>query len=404
MKTNMKRIEFFLQAVLFSAFFIFISSCATSKKTVPVQNNSQHPLSLEMKDKRSLVGQMVMIGIPGYKLTDADRRIFRDYKIGNVILFKWNVKNAMQLRKLTLDIQKEVFANTGKKALIFVDQEGGRVSRFSRDIEKMPSALNLSEYGSEELVYTGSVATGKQLQLVGINANFAPVNDIFSNPANKVIGDRSYGRTAEDVIRFSTLVMKALDESGIVACAKHFPGHGDTILDSHHALPIVYKTYEELKSFELKPFEASIKNGIPMIMTAHILFPKIDNEFPATMSEKILTGILRKDMGFDGVIVTDSLEMNAIKDRYGIVNGAVHSIQAGADMVCLIRSEQYVIDVLEALCHEISQERLMESVQRILKVKQKLRNDVHIVSAKDLKRKIKAENEKVKAIRILVEN
>lgn len=400
----MNRIQQFLQAVFVSAFFIFLFSCATLRKTPDLQCFDYCDSSFYMMNKRALAAQMVIVGIPGYKLTDEDRRFFREYKIANVILFKWNIKNAVQLRKLTSDIQKEVYANTGRKALIFVDQEGGHVSRFSKDIEKMPSALDLSEYGSEELVYTGSVATGKQLQWVGINGNFAPVNDIFSNPANKVIGDRSYGRTAEEVIRFSTLVMKGLDESGIVACAKHFPGHGDTLLDSHHALPIVYKTYEELKSFELKPFEASIKNGIPMIMTAHILFPKIDNEFPATMSEKILTGILRKDMGFDGVIVTDSLEMNAIKDHYGIVNGAVLSIQAGADMVCLIRSEQYVIDVLEALCHEISQERLMESVQRILKVKQKLINDVHIVSAKKLKRKIKAENEKVKAIRILVEN
>ncbi|HEY1091713.1 MAG TPA: beta-N-acetylhexosaminidase [Burkholderiaceae bacterium] len=277
-------------------------------------------------------GRLVMVDIPGKSLDAETAEFLRAHQIRAVCLFRKNLGSEEEIRQLTADLR----AVMGDKALIGIDQEGGSVIR-ATSLPQAPAAMALGAIGDEALAEATGAAVARGLRYLGINWNFAPVLDINNNPANPVIAERSFGETAEAVTRLARAWMRGSLREGVACCAKHFPGHGDTHVDSHHALPTVEKSLAELEALELKPFAALAKadakgEAVPAMMTAHIVYPKIDAEHPATLSHAVLTGILRERLGYEGVIITDALMMKAVYDRYGHARSAVLALQAGADM------------------------------------------------------------------------
>ncbi len=259
--------------------------------------------------------------------------------------------------------------------LLATDQEGGRVARFGTPpFTRMPDVLAIGDRNDAPLAYEAALVTARELAAVGINWNFAPVADVNSNPDNPVIGDRSFGSTVEVVVPMVTAQVRGYREGGVLSCAKHFPGHGDTAVDSHYDLPHLPFAPDTISERELVPFRAAIEAGIPTIMTAHILFPAFDTELPATMSRSIITGLLREQLGFTGLTVTDCLEMKAIATHWGTAQGAVRAIQAGVDMVMVCHTFDRQRETREALLAaarsgEISPERVDEAVGRVLAAK-----------------------------------
>ncbi|MFR2591222.1 MAG: glycoside hydrolase family 3 protein [Ruthenibacterium lactatiformans] len=285
-------------------------------------------------DLREQIGQRLVTGFPGTELTEDFRRMVREYKISNVILFRENITDCAQLKQLCGEIQALVRRETGHGAFITADQEGGLVTRLPGDAVNVPGAMAIAATGDPENAYRAGLLTGRELRALGVNFDLAPSVDVNSNPENPVIGARSYGDTPQEVSRYANRMIRGLLDGGVLCSAKHFPGHGDTDTDSHLALPCVDKSMEELERTELLPFREAVRAGVPAVMTTHILFPQLEPEhLPATMSRRIMTGLLREQMGFDGLIVSDCMEMRAIKDHFGTVNGVVAAMAAGVDLV-----------------------------------------------------------------------
>lgn len=283
-------------------------------------------------DIRSLVGQSLMFRFEGPEFTPADREAFNHVRPGGVLFFGDNLASHGQVKALTAELQQAAREEGLPPLFIAADQEGGIVTRFPVDMITVPSAMALGPL-DEETIRESARITGKQLLEVGINTNYAPAVDININPQNPVIRTRSFGETPEMVARAGVATMRGFQDEGVIPTVKHFPGHGNTSIDSHYGLPIIDATLEELHEVELVPFKAAIAAGVPMIMTAHILFPALDTEYPATLSERILTGFLRNELGFTGVIVTDSMSMHAISKRYGDGEAAILAKQAGVDVL-----------------------------------------------------------------------
>lgn len=281
------------------------------------------------------IGQRIMAGFDGPYLDEAFIKLIKTWKIGNVILFTWNITSKEQLQELCHDIQKLVQEETGQPAFIAIDQEGGAVSRLPADATRIPGAMAIAATDDPENAYSAGRMTGRELRALGVNFNLSPVLDVNSNDANPVIGVRSYGDKPETVIRFALPMMRGLDDGGVLSCGKHFPGHGDTSVDSHLTLPIVDKSMSELWENELVPFQAAARAGIPAIMSSHILFPRLDPKLPATLSRRILTDLLREEMGYQGLVMTDCMEMKAIQHSFGTVKGTVEAIKAGVDLVLI---------------------------------------------------------------------
>ena len=285
-------------------------------------------------DERIAIGQHLFTGFTGLQLTPAFAQRMRESKIGNVILFAHNVGTAKQLKDLCADIQALVMETTGQPAFIAIDQEGGVVSRLGRDCTIVPGAMAVAATGKPENAYAAGLITGRELRPMGVNFNLAPVVDVNSNPENPVIGVRSYGEDPQEVIRYSLQMARGLTDAGVLCCVKHFPGHGDTAVDSHIGLPQVNKTLEELSACELLPFQAAVDAGIPAVMSTHILFPQLEpRKIPATMSRRIMTDLLKTHMGFQGLVLSDCMMMGAIADHYGTVSGMVAAVRAGVDLV-----------------------------------------------------------------------
>lgn len=327
---------------------------------------------------REMLGQKLVFGFHGTQLTEEFKALIRRYKIGNVILFLRNVESASQLRQLCSEIQTLIREETGYPAFIIIDQEGGMVSRLPEDAVDVPGAMALAATGNPENARLASEITIRQLQGVGANFNMAPVLDVNSNPANPVIGVRSFGDDPERVAAFGCASIAPYENSGVLCCLKHFPGHGDTAVDSHLGLPRVDKTEEELEQLELIPFRRAIAAGAPAVMMSHVLFPNIaDDQLPCTMSRRMVTDLLRKKLGFGGLILTDCMEMLAIQNHYGTPQGVVAAIRAGVDLAEISSrmdlEEASAKAVNEAAARgELNLQEIQESVERILKFKQQL--------------------------------
>lgn len=326
-----------------------------------------------------LIGQRMVVGFPGTEIDDELKDLICNYKIGNIILFRENIESIPQLKKLCSDLQQMIKYHTGHDAFIAIDQEGGMVTRLGQDAVNMPGAMAIAATGKIENAYWAGKITGEQLRSFDVNFNLAPTVDVNSNMDNPVIGVRSFGDKPERVAEYAVAMTKGLLDGGVLACAKHFPGHGDTNVDSHLGLPLVDKGLEELEQCELVPFRKVIEAGIPAVMTTHILFPKIESKkIPATMSREIITGLLREKLGYTGLILSDCMEMSAIKKYYGTVEGSIQAIKAGVDMIFISHTAKVAREVLEALVtflenDDISMKEMKESVERILKFKERLK-------------------------------
>lgn len=297
-------------------------------------------------------GRLVMVDIPGTTLDRATAAFLREQKIRSVCLFRKNIGTEAEVRALMRDLIDVL----GPEALIGIDQEGGAVVRVTF-LPQPPSAMALGASGDAARAEAVGAAVARGLKSLGINWNFAPVLDVNNNPANPVIGERSFSSDPGEVSRLAAAWMRGSLREGVACCVKHFPGHGDTHVDSHHALPTVDKSRAELDALELAPFKALAAHA-PAMMTAHIVYPQIDPERPATLSPELLGSILRRDWGYDGVVITDALMMKAVAERFGYARSAVMAIEAGADMVLAQGSPEEQLVAIHALREAFASGRL----------------------------------------------
>ncbi len=321
------------------------------------------------------IGQIVVVGLEGYTLDDNSRKMIEEYLVGGIIIFGKNVESSDQLLTLINSI-KEANSKNSIPLFISVDEEGGRVSRMPKEIKKLPTSGKIGQLNNKELSYDIGTVLAEELKMFGFNMDYAPVLDINSNPKNPVIGDRAFGADSKIVSDLGIQTMKGIQSEGVISVVKHFPGHGDTSVDSHIGLPTIEHNLERLKDFELVPFKAAIENGADAVMVAHILLNEIDPDYPSSLSKAIITDILRKDLGFNGVVISDDMTMGAIVENYKIGDAAVKAIDAGSDIVLVAHGFENGLAVInsikEALTNgTMSEERLNESVYRILNLKQK---------------------------------
>src|SRR3989338_5290484 len=320
------------------------------------------------------LGQMLMIGFHWTAISDELREMITDYGIGGVILFSRNIESTSQVKDLCNSLQKLSIKNNKKPLLIAIDQGGGRVFRLKPPFRQYPSYGELGRTGSEDAVRSNALLMADELIEIGVNMNMAPVLDVNTNPKNPIIGDRSFSSDPDIVSLLGSCVIKAFHDKGIIAVGKHFPGHGDTLSDSHLELPVVNHNIERLEDIELKPFIHAFKNGLRAVMTAHVLYPALDADYPATLSERIIKNILRKKYRFDGVVITDDLEMKAISNRYTDEDAGILSVRAGGNILLICHSHDKQLRIFDYLLKavesgEIKEERIEESFSRIMKLK-----------------------------------
>lgn len=285
------------------------------------------PAAAAPLNARQLAGRLIMVRIAGTELDAATRAFLQDNGVRGACLFRNNMRDAAQLARLNGDLRSVM----GERALIALDQEGGAVVR-STWVPAPPSAMALGAVDDTALAQRTGAAVARAVKALGFNWNFAPVLDLNNNPHNPVIAERSFGADPQRATALALAWMAGSDGEGVACCVKHFPGHGDTSVDSHRDLPTVDKPLAELERFEFAPFRQAAPLA-PAMMTAHIVYPTLDPEFPATMSRRILTDLLRQQWGYQGVIITDAMDMHAIAHRYGAGQAAVNALVAGADMV-----------------------------------------------------------------------
>jgi beta-N-acetylhexosaminidase len=317
------------------------------------------------------IGQMIMIGLRGEELTREEEKLLCDAPFGGFILFSHNLKEPEQILSLcrtVWEISKQV------PPFIAVDHEGGRVHRLPPPFTHFPPAAMLGRTGDRELARSVGRAMARELAAVGINLNFAPVLDVNSNPQNPVIGDRAFGADPATVIRVAGPLIAGLKDGGIIACGKHFPGHGDTAEDSHLEPPAVKKNRRSLRAVELPPFVFACSRRIGSLMTAHVLYPALDPTHPATLSSAIVGRLLRRELNYDGVVFADDLEMGAITKRYDLEQAVVLSVEAGVDILLFCHGADKparAFDLLrrEAERHAAFRARVEESWSRIRRLK-----------------------------------
>ena len=339
------------------------------------------------------IGQIVFVGLDGLEPNERDVELIKKYHVGGLIFFSKNIDNIEQTVKLTNSL-KSINSNNKVPLFIGIDEEGGRVSRLPKELIKIPKAKDIGIVDDVKFSNEIGKLLGYRLSLLGINMDFAPVLDIHSNPQNTVIGDRSYGNTAYIVSKHGLPVMDGIKEYNVIPVVKHFPGHGDTYIDSHIALPVVDKTKDELEGLELKPFEKAIRNGADVVMMGHILSSNIDSENPASLSKTIINGMLRDNLKFKGVVITDDMSMGAIVENYDIGEAAVRSLKAGSDivLVCFDYENQIKVlnDIMKAVNNnDISQDEIDEKVYRVLKLKDKYSiadNQIEVPNIEDINR------------------
>nr|WP_318039392.1 glycoside hydrolase family 3 N-terminal domain-containing protein [uncultured Faecalibacillus sp.] len=353
---------------------------------------------------RQKITQMMMVDFRQWKTADEEaksdftkmnsevQKIVEDYDFGSVIFFANNIKETEQSFDLTMDLQKAATKDNGIPLLITTDQEGGIVYRLGSGTA-LPGNMALGATGDVNNAKIAGEIIGSELSSLGINTTLAPVVDVNNNANNPVIGLRSYGEDAEMVGKMASAEIEGLAEYNVIGCAKHFPGHGDTATDSHYGLPMVDKSKEELLNNELKPYQVAINQGIEMIMSAHILYPQLDSttvysektkqqeKLPSTLSHKILTNLLKEEMGFKGVVVTDAMNMAGIAATYDEVQAVKLAINAGVDLICMptnitcledMSKLDAIIDGVEKAVNdgEIQESRLDDAVTRVLTLKE----------------------------------
>jgi beta-N-acetylhexosaminidase len=297
------------------------------------------------------------LGFPG-KVPDAETTRLLELGVGGVVLFSRNVEAPEQVAELTRELKRRA----SRPLLVAVDQEGGSVARLRAGFTRLPAFRVLGDTGDATLARELGRLVGGELRAVGIDWNFAPVLDVDTNPNNPVIGARSLGRDAERVAALGVAFAAGLVDAGVAPCGKHFPGHGDTFQDSHHELPRLPHALERLESVELVPFARAVAAGIPALMTAHVVFEALDRERPASMSAAVVRGLLRRQLGFEGVIVTDDLEMKAIADHFALEDVAVSALNAGVDVLLVCHHAELALRAIDAIVRAVKSGAVTEEI------------------------------------------
>jgi beta-N-acetylhexosaminidase len=323
------------------------------------------------------IGQVLAVGFHHTTPSEDIIDLIQNHHVGNIILFKRNIDNVRQVRELTHSLQI-IARESGHRypLLIMIDQENGMVRRFGRSTTIFPGNMALGAIGSERIAYDIALATGRELKALGINMNLAPVVDVNNNPANPVIGVRSFGEDPQLVARLGVAMVKGYRTAGIITSLKHFPGHGDTAVDSHLALPIIPYSMERLEAVELVPFKSGIEAGADSVMLAHMYLPLLmhDEMMPSTVSPTIVTELLRKKLGFGGLIVSDCMEMQALAGTVGTEQGTVKALRAGIDLVLVSHHYSRQRGSLEAIQTAVqggalSADRVRQAAERVLQLK-----------------------------------
>ena len=326
-----------------------------------------------MNGLRDKIGQMLMVGLAGEALTEEELLILRDYPFGGFIFFSHNCRTPQQIRALCHSLWQ---AAKDGPPFIAIDQEGGRVHRLPEPFTHFPSAACVGEKGDPALAYQAGRAAAAELALVGINLNFAPVLDVSSKSQNPIIGDRAFASDPQRVIKSSEPWIQGTRDGGIIPCGKHFPGHGDTDKDSHCELPCVDRGLDELHAVELPSFVRACQSKIESLMTAHVLYRALDAHFPATLSANIVAGLLRRQLGYDGVVFSDDMEMKAISDNYNVEEAVALSVHADVDVLLYCHEMPRAVQAFDFLYSEAKRNpavraQVENSYLRIAKLKQR---------------------------------
>lgn len=346
--------------------------------TIPTRSVDEQVASMTLEQK---VGQVLLIGLPGFEVSPEVRAEIGELHPGGFILYDRNVSSPVQVAQLDSGLQEAARASGDPPLFITLDQEGGVVSRFKEDkgFTEFPGAMALAATGDVESVRTMARALSAEMRAVGVNMDLAPDLDVNNNPQNPVIGVRSFGSNPARVAELGVAFIETMQAEGVAAIGKHFPGHGDTAVDSHVALPTVPYGRGRLEAVEFVPFKAAIKAGVAGIMSAHITFPAIEPSpgLPATLSSKVLTGLLRDELGYDGVVMTDELGMGALATSgHPAPKAAAEALAAGADILLLQSGFEMHRQVRQELIArltsgEIPMARLDQAVRRVLLLKQR---------------------------------
>lgn len=330
-----------------------------------------------MRDSVRRVGQHFMVGFDGFAASADIKRLIRDYGVGHVIYFARNVDNPEQVAELSRELQG-IARDAGHELplVISVDQEGGRVARMGPPWTVWPPLRALGRIGSEEMAGRMGEALAVECLSAGINCDFVPDLDVDTNPDNPIIGNRSFGPDPEAVGRLGAAMIRGLQGKRVIGSAKHFPGHGDTDKDSHLELPVVEHERRRLDEVEIKPFWKAIEAGVATVMMAHVLYPAIDPDLPASLSPRAVTGILRNELRYDGVVLTDDLEMKAVAAKWTPDESAVLALRAGCDVLPVCVTHEAQVQAIEGVIRAVEGEQVAwkamdASAARIRRMKEK---------------------------------
>jgi beta-N-acetylhexosaminidase len=314
---------------------------------------------MSLRELRRHAGRLAIVGFSGQSVPDDVRRLAAEFDLGGVIYFARNIADPLQVAELSREASSLA---RDWPFWISVDQEGGRVARLRRPFTEWPPAAVLGRSGDDRLTRRFAAALAAELRAVGINLDYTPVLDVHTNPDNPVIGDRSFAPTADVVARLGAVVIAELQRQGIAACGKHFPGHGDTSVDSHEALPVVEHDRRRLEAVELAPFRRAIEAGVAAIMTAHVLVPALDEHRIASFSPVVVTELLKQTLQFDGVVISDDLGMKAVSATTPLPEATVAAVQAGCDGVLLCNSTtEEQVAAIEALIRAVEAGRMLQT-------------------------------------------
>lgn len=319
-----------------------------------------------MRELRKDAGQMIIAGIAGKTLPDTVARSLQDDELAGLILFRRNLGDIEEIAELTGEIHRAAHS----VPFVAIDQEGGAVQRIKAPLTVWPPMLEVAACGDADLVARVGEALADEIAWLGFNLNFAPVADIHTRASNPIIGDRAFGRTPEAVSRYAGAFAAGMTIAGVMPCAKHFPGHGDTVVDSHLELPVMETSLETMLGRELAPFRALVRAKIPMIMSAHILFPALDAKLPATLSPALIAELLRAKLGFDGLVVSDDLNMRALADHYTLEEMITLGLRAGIDIFLVCEHEERRTEAFEALVRlgessSLDRQRIAQAAKRV---------------------------------------
>jgi beta-N-acetylhexosaminidase len=351
--------------------------------------------TLELSELHDHVGRLFMAGMPGPSLDDGTISLIRDKGLGGVILFKRNVVDPVQVAALCNDLQETAMKYHGVPLFLAVDQEGGRVARLREPFTGFPGNSVIGDGpDSREMAARFGQVTAEEMRLVGLDMNMAPVLDVPVGPVDQHLQGRMFGEDSALVGHLGRIVVSALQENGVMAVGKHFPGLGKARLDPHEHLPTIEAAKEEIETINLPPFQDAIREGVSAIMTSHAIYPGLDPHHPATLSYPIITELLRERLGFPGLIITDDLEMGAIKKDPGVAEGAVRAFEAGNDILLICEDQRLVRESMDQVRNRLLRSeallsRLHESVGRIMAAKEKFLGSWEPVSLKKVERYFK---------------